>query len=398
MTRTQRKAAKTTLPVAARLSEKLDQAVATFAGTQVYLNAKAVAFLGIGTTEINQQNLSTTDFIKLLATCGRFDSFDEEAVVAEISQSAGTELAARTTERWADLFDVDTIHDDQGHQAWLFRSSEPRRHLPGCKRQGKSGDYKGPTETNGLADLTKQLAAPINAINGMARLMLKSNPAEKQRLYCDVIAEYGSELAEVMTSLQELMSLKAEQEPHISELTDLGGLLGSQRPAFENAAKEKNIELRFRFSHTLPKLVEVNCAKLERLLSILIDNAVKFTDFGRITVSAEDVTCASGGERGKLMFTIADTGCGIQKTDIEAVFEPFIRLSPPSGAEQRGAGFGLAIARVLADQLDATLTMSSKVPSGTKVTITLPYGIQISPSPQSMPRETQPPAMSIPLH
>jgi len=132
---------------------------------------------------------------------------------------------------------------------------------------------------------------------------------------------------------------------------------------FRDAAAERHLELRVT---TEPALwVHTDPEQLKRLLRNLLDNAVKYTTEGGVTVSA----CV---ERGNVVVSVSDTGPGIPHDKHEAVFQEFVQLHNPERDRRRGLGLGLAIVRRLAQLLGAEMRFQSQVGRGTTVAIALP--------------------------
>lgn len=113
--------------------------------------------------------------------------------------------------------------------------------------------------------------------------------------------------------------------------------------------------------------VSIDRAKLERILTILIDNAIKFTAQGSIAISATFVPAS-----GAVKFTVADTGIGIPTEFLNSIFEIFHQVDNSRTREYGGLGLGLFIAKQLADRLGAELRVQSEVGQGSTFTLIVP--------------------------
>jgi len=105
--------------------------------------------------------------------------------------------------------------------------------------------------------------------------------------------------------------------------------------------------------------------KLRQIILNLLGNAVKFTDYGEIRISA----CQ---ENGAIKFAVADTGIGIDAADMERIFEEFDRGRLASDGSYRGTGLGLAIVKRLVDVLGGSISVESEVGKGSTFTVILP--------------------------
>jgi signal transduction histidine kinase/CheY-like chemotaxis protein len=148
--------------------------------------------------------------------------------------------------------------------------------------------------------------------------------------------------------------------PEIVRLSDLCAGLGSE---FRDPAAERGLQLRVTADTDL--WVHTDPEQLKRLLRNLLDNAVKYTPEGTVTLSAR-------AERGSAVLSVSDTGPGVPDDKHEAVFQEFVQLHNPERDRRRGLGLGLAIVRRLVQLLGAELRFESQVGRGTTVSIALP--------------------------
>ena len=132
---------------------------------------------------------------------------------------------------------------------------------------------------------------------------------------------------------------------------------------FRRAAAERRLQLRVTCAPDL--WVHTDPEQLKRLLRNLLDNAVKYTRDGTVTLAAR-------AERGNAVLAVSDTGPGIPDDKHDAVFQEFVQLHNPERDRRRGLGLGLAIVRRLVQLLDAELKLDSAVGRGTTVSVALP--------------------------
>ena len=110
--------------------------------------------------------------------------------------------------------------------------------------------------------------------------------------------------------------------------------------------------------------------KLRQIILNLLGNAVKFTERGEIRISA----CQ---ENGDFKLAVADTGIGIDKPDLERIFDEFDRGRLTSAATYRGTGLGLAIVKSLVNVLGGTVDVESALGRGSTFTVTLPVNSMV---------------------
>jgi CheY-like chemotaxis protein len=132
---------------------------------------------------------------------------------------------------------------------------------------------------------------------------------------------------------------------------------------FEPVARDKGLELAFECPREA--FVDTDRTLLERIARNLLDNSIKYTDAGRVTLRAQR-------EQGGFAVTVADSGRGIPESEQDRVFEEFYQLDNPERDRTRGLGLGLAIVKRLADLLAIGMDMTSVPGEGTTFRLLLP--------------------------
>lgn len=149
----------------------------------------------------------------------------------------------------------------------------------------------------------------------------------------------------------------------------LSRLVGGLVRRFEGAALEKQLQLQWSCPETLSVISDAQM--LQRIVSNLLDNAIKFTAQGTVRVDCVDL-----GSRVRM--TISDTGVGIAASDQHSVFEDLVQLDNPQRDRARGHGLGLGIVRRLSRLLGAEVSIDSEPGRGTQVHLDLPPGHETS--------------------
>jgi signal transduction histidine kinase len=127
---------------------------------------------------------------------------------------------------------------------------------------------------------------------------------------------------------------------------------------------QPGVELVPHVPHGLPR-VRTDLAKLNQILFLLLDNAVKFTTSGRIELEVQL-------EEGQLLCTVSDSGIGIAPMDQRSVFEEFFQVDAPTDGCYRGAGLGLPLARALVTLMGGAQSVTSEIGRGSRFSFTLP--------------------------
>jgi len=148
-------------------------------------------------------------------------------------------------------------------------------------------------------------------------------------------------------------------------------VIESSLELYKERAKEKGIDLRYEIAATVPSKLSGDPARLGRLLSVLLSNAVKFTERGEICVQVHLCAQSTGGEGGQqgkdvrcIRFSVRDTGIGIEKLDADRLFQPFVQADGSYRRTYGGMGLGLALAKQLVELMGGSMEFKSEIGKG----------------------------------
>ncbi len=214
------------------------------------------------------------------------------------------------------------------------------------------------------ADASHELRNPIAVIQTNVQVALADPDEQFQRSQLEVVERLTRRLGRLVDDLLFL----ARQESGLVQVRrdriDLSTLLEQVVEEQQAIAQEKSLTLTYQVPTTnIP--IHGDPDQLTRLLTNLIANAIQYTAAGDITVTPS--TAAS-----QITITVKDTGIGIPPQDLSRIFDRFYRVDPARSRSAGGSGLGLAIAKVIADNHQGQIALSSIPNQGTTVTLTLP--------------------------
>lgn len=216
-----------------------------------------------------------------------------------------------------------------------------------------------------VVNVSHELRTPLTAIKGFTETLLEES-AGSGREYLEIIKRHTDRLMNLIGDLLDLSELE-DREPRLSfESVDLAALLETVLATFGPRIREKGLEVRVETAAP-GLLVRGDPFRLEQLFSNLVDNAVKYTERGSITVSL-------GRSGGSATVRVADTGIGIPKEHLERIFERFYVVDKSRSRRLGGTGLGLSIVKHIAGLHNGAVTVSSTPSGGTAFTVTLPLG------------------------
>jgi len=219
-----------------------------------------------------------------------------------------------------------------------------------------------------LAAMSHELRTPLNAIGGYTELLTLGlgGPINHEQIeYLERIRKSQQHLLGIISDLLNFSRIEAGNLSYEIAPVPLGNVIESVMPMIEAAAAAKRIELR-----TKPAPGECvavgDRARVEQILLNLLSNAIKYTGAGG-TVT---IKCAVAARVASI--TVADTGRGVPKEKLKAIFEPFVQLGRSLSSSNEGMGLGLSISREMARAMSGDLTVSSKIGEGSTFTLKLP--------------------------
>jgi len=219
----------------------------------------------------------------------------------------------------------------------------------------------GATET-ALAILAHEIRTPLNGILAMSELIAAADLPERERQWAGHVKGAAEHLAALATLVVDGVragkrGLTLREEPF--RLRALAQELGA---TLEARAEAKGLSAKVTIADGLPELVVGDRVRLRAALENLIDNAVKFTESGRVALSVGAARGARGRDR--ITFAVADSGIGLSKTEIARLFRPFGQASADIARRYGGSGLGLAFARRLVKAMGGDLTVKSRTGHG----------------------------------
>lgn len=218
-----------------------------------------------------------------------------------------------------------------------------------------------------LANTSHELRTPLNGIVGLSDILLveeEKSLSPEARDNLRMIRDCGNQLAQLVEDILDFSRLRAEKLALHVQPVAVADAVAEVSRLLQPLATGKGLTLRNSVAADLP-LVKADLDRLKQILHNLIGNAIKFTDSGVVTVSAD-----RHGDR--IEIHIQDTGVGIPADRLERIFEPFEQADGSSGRRFGGAGLGLSIARQLVEAHGGALSVQSTVGKGSRFSFSLP--------------------------
>ncbi|ESA36413.1 cache sensor hybrid histidine kinase [Leptolyngbya sp. Heron Island J] len=222
------------------------------------------------------------------------------------------------------------------------------------------------TKSAFIANMSHELRSPLNAILGFTQIMIRSQtlPLE-HRENVGIINRSGEHLLTLINNVLDLSKIEAGHTTLNQKSFDLYRLLGDIHDMFQLKANDKGLQLLLELSDALPQYICTDEVKLRQILINLINNALKFTEQGRISLRVRQYqsTDTDDGQI-TLQFEVEDTGTGIAPDELDQIFEAFTQTKSGQQA-QEGTGLGLSISQKFVQLMGGEIQASSCVGAGT---------------------------------
>jgi CheY-like chemotaxis protein/two-component sensor histidine kinase len=217
-----------------------------------------------------------------------------------------------------------------------------------------------------LSGISHELRTPLNSIVSLTRILLQRIDGEltsEQEKQVTFILRSALNLTDLVNDLLDLAKIEAGRLTVKPGEFSVGELFAALRGVFRPLVMNDNVQLTFRDDTDSAALV-TDEGKLSQILRNLIANALKFTDNGSVTVTAEP-----SPDSKEVIFSVIDTGIGIAESDFGLIFEEWGQVDSPRQRKLKGSGLGLPLSKKLAELLGGSIALSSEVGKGSTFTV-----------------------------
>ncbi len=227
-----------------------------------------------------------------------------------------------------------------------------------------------------VARVSHELRNPLSGIIGMTELVLKTAREGDQREYLGMIRDAALSLLTIINDLLDFSKMEAGKLDLRPVGFDLHETLSRIMKSFAVRADAKGVSLNLRIAASVPALVMGDPIRLTQVVRNFLDNAVKFTDQGSVSLDVKRVE--RPGEEIKLLFHVRDTGTGIAGEDLPRLFQSFSQVGHSYQKHSQGTGLGLSICKQLVEMMGGAVWVESKTGKGTTFYFTAVF----APAPQ----------------
>ena len=291
------------------------------------------------------------------------DSFSSEYVAAVIARN-------REEPIWLQFFLTQVWKENEKQIVLtmidISRRKQKEKELMEARHMAEAASN---TKTQFLANMSHEIRTPINGMIGMINLTLRSHLDEEQKENLNAAKQCSEDLLRIINDILDYAKLENGKMTieHID--LDLAALLNRVAAVHGSVAEGKGLRFVAPDCQRLPRYIKGDPLRLRQVLHNLLNNAIKFTSEGSITLGCSVIR---RGVRDMLEFYVEDTGIGMSKEEQERLFKPFSQVDGSTTRRFGGTGLGLTIVKELITAMYGEIHVMSRAGIGSRFTFVIP--------------------------
>lgn len=253
---------------------------------------------------------------------------------------------------------------------WLGQTKRQKKALAVAKADAEQANR---FKSFFLANMSHEIRTPMNAIMGFCYLSLKTDLDNRQRHYLDKIDSSAKSLLGVINNILDFSRIEAGKLEIDHTPFSLDEVLENLASITMIKAEEKGLVLSFHQDPKAPSNLLGDPLRLGQVLINLVSNAIKFTEQGEVRVSV--ISTESRNHKTWLVFSISDTGIGIEPDQVNRLFNEFTQLDGSTTRQYGGSGLGLSICKHLVELMGGEISVTSMPGKGSTFSFRLPFTV-----------------------
>lgn len=225
-----------------------------------------------------------------------------------------------------------------------------------------------------LANMSHEIRTPMNGVLGTTELLLNSTLTDKQRHLASTVHRSGRTLLAIINDILDFSKIEAGKLDLECVGFDVSQLLDESLELFMEAARRKHLHLTQQVDERVPRYLKGDPVRLRQILMNLLSNAMKFTETGGVSLTADYVSGTP--THAQLRISVTDTGIGIPPAAKVRIFDAFAQADGSTTRRYGGTGLGLSIAKQLVGLMGGSITVESESGRGSTFSFTARFELQ----------------------
>jgi PAS domain S-box-containing protein len=308
-----------------------------------------------------------------------FSGYDPEILKQRMEEcgevvSTGVELVlpiyySEWGKRW---LSVKMYSPEPGFFASILTDMTERKHVENEFHLAKDkAEAANRAKSEFLANMSHEIRTPINGMVGMIDLTLLTNMSNEQRENLEIAKACADSLLKIINDILDFSKIEAGKLVIETIGFNLQELLDSTLKVHSPLAMKKKLKLSCDCSPSIPQAVQGDPNRLKQILNNLLNNALKFTEHGGVTLTAQELALTD--ETIEVKFIISDSGIGISEKDQAKLFKNFSQVDGSTTRKYGGTGLGLAISKQLVQMMGGAITVESQKGKGSTFSFSLKF-------------------------
>jgi len=268
---------------------------------------------------------------------------------------------------------VDSIHDDYddylGYIVSINDISEIVNNMKELETAKDEALSANKSKSLFLANMSHEIRTPMNSILGFSELALRDNIDPAAKGYFEDIRNSAAALLAIINDILDISKIESGKMELIPEKYYPARLFDDVSLIIKMQADKKNLDFEMDIASDYPSVLFGDKTKIREILINLLNNSVKYTNEGKVTLKASCIK--ENDDNGTIKFEIIDTGIGIKEDEIEKVFSSFQRVDLAANKNTEGTGLGLSIVKGYIELMGGSIDVSSVYGQGSTFTVTI---------------------------